>query len=1174
MITYFFVLLFVCFALPCSLLAQPLQMQFERIGVKEGLSVPTIRKVVQDQQGFIWVATADGLNRYDGLQVKVYRHLAKDSTSLANNYVRTLLIDSQQRLWVGMWWGGLCLYQPDKDSFVRFAKQEKDSTSLSHNNVNTIYEDRQGNIWVGTWEGLNLWQPQTKNFKRYLHHAKIPTSLGTASVNTICQDTQDDHVLWVGTYLDGVDKFNTQTQHFQHFKHQLNNEQSITHDDIREACADRKGQIWFATPQGLTVYDPKKQSFRRIQQENYKQKGLQTNDILSLRCDSKDRLWIGTGQGLYYYDDKQDYFYHYANSSEDAMSLSENSILCIYEDTANILWVGTWAGLNKYNPLTNQLRTFKHKADDKNSLANNMVWSINADSQGAVWIGTQQGVSCWKPKENQFLNYTINSVAPFKIPYDNIGEVLLDKEGTLWIGTWGGGLIAIDTATGAYKHWRTDNKKYLVSPIKSDNIHNIFQDSKGRLWLGTFGAGLYLYEKQSQQFTQFNYEIGNPKSLVDVNIRFITEDKQGRIWIGTNQGLSLFDEKSKQFVNFKNDPNNLNSLGHHTINALHAHSNGTQLWVGTMASLDCYNLQTQQWKSYAVQPDLGTVSVNAILEDAKGKLWLATSKGILCFDTQTQQFKVYASEEMLNGNELHLKASEKTKDGYMLFGGTNGFLYFHPDSLQTNTLPVRMVLTNLRINNEIVQVGNYEFLPRHISQLTSLDLSHDQSSFTLDFAGINYTLPQKNQFIYKIEGLEDKWQQLGNQNFLSFLHLPNGSYTLYLQGINSDGVKSEEGIKLKITIRPPWWQTTWAKTLAVLLVALLLYAIYKSRIRQIKTQKEKLEHIVSLRTQEILNQKEEINVIAENLQLANNDILQKTAAIQQAYNLIEVQNKEITDSMRYASRIQQAMLPFTERIQQVFSPEQYFILYKPKDIVSGDFYWFEASAHKVVWVVADCTGHGIPGAFMSFIGIAYLENIVIAQKIWSPNQILAELHKGINHALKQATTDNRDGMDIVIVVLDKAENQIENQVESKTASKTKQNFTTLTYSGAMNPLYFVQNQTNEQTGKQEKVLVEIKADKMPIGGESSQQRNYHNHVIPLESAGLTHLYLCSDGYQDQFGGEQNKKFKVKNFKDLLQAVHEKPMAQQKTALDQTITKWIEIGKETQTDDITVVGVRL
>jgi ligand-binding sensor domain-containing protein len=335
---YFLTIVLILSGLTFEAKGQRLQLRFERIGVKEGISVPTIRKVVQDQNGFLWIATGDGLNRYDGSQVKVYRHLPQDSTSLTNSYIRTILIDSKQRLWVGTWWGGLCLYHPEYDNFEHFTSQEYDSSSLSHNNVNTIFEDNQGNIWVGTWNGLNLLDVKNKKFKRFLHDEKNPFSLGTESVNTIVQDPYNINVLWIGTYLGGVDKFDIKTGRFQHFRHNLKDENSLSHDDIRDTHVDKKGRIWFATPQGITIYLPQHGKFKRIQQETYSHKGLLTNDILSILNDTKGRIWIGTGQGLYYYDEKEDKFHLYVNSSEDVFSLSENSIICLYEDNSQRLW--------------------------------------------------------------------------------------------------------------------------------------------------------------------------------------------------------------------------------------------------------------------------------------------------------------------------------------------------------------------------------------------------------------------------------------------------------------------------------------------------------------------------------------------------------------------------------------------------------------------------------------------------------------------------------------------------------------------------------------------------------------------------------------------------------------------------------------------------------------------
>ena len=473
-----------------------------------------------------------------------------------------------------------------------------------------------------------------------------------------------------------------------------------------------------------------------------------------------------------------------------------------------------------------------------------------------------------------------------------------------------------------------------------------------------------------------------------------------------------------------------------------------------------------------------------------------------------------------------------------------------PQNDRKNNLPPKTYITSVRIQGRDEPIYTYA---EGIDSLThlpiKLKLPPNRKSLTFDWIGLSYTIPEKVRYQYKLEGVDEQWSALTSVTHTDeYKNLTNGNYTFQVKAFNNDGVGNPVPVSFSFEIKPPFWKTFWFILLEIAAGFGLIMMFIRYRERQLIHEKKILEQKVVERTAEIQKQKREIEDKNDALVSQQHEILAQRDEIQRQRDVAEnqrdqiiIQKKEITDSIHYARRIQTAVLPSEEYQKSILG--EYFLLYKPRDIVSGDFYWMTKQENKVIVTAADCTGHGVPGAFMSMLGVSLLNEIVTKERYFQANEILNKLRDYIKTTLSQTGKENeaKDGMDIAMVVLDLDNNQLE-------------------FAGANNPLYLVRN------GE----LIEVKGDNMPIGIHGGEERRFKNNIIPLQKDDM--VYIFSDGYSDQFGGPDGGKFKTKPFKRLFTEISTRPLFQQWVLMEETIENWK--GKLDQVDDILVIGIRI
>ncbi len=845
--------LFLVFGLLSYLYPGESSVKFEYLSVDQGLSHDTVTCIAQDDDGFMWFGTLNGLNRFDGYEFKVYKPDPEDAHSLSSEIIQVIFKDRRGTLWIGTAEEGLNRYDRDRDRFVRYQHDVNDSTSLSHNDVRAIYEDRTGVLWIGSREGgLNRFDRENERFIRYQNQPQDPGSLRGSAVFSIFEDQRG--ALWLGTD-QGLDRFDREKEQFFHYQHDPKDGSSLGGNFIRTILEDSQGVLWIGGRDGVDKFDRGKERFSHYRHLAHDPASLSDNLVFSICEDRSGGLWFGTANGVNRYDRARDRFIRYQNQSRETGRLSNNSIRALYTDRQGILWVGTRGG--GINVLDQDRERFKHyRADprDPNSLSNNVVFSIYQDRSGILWLGTWGGgLNKFDRKNNKFIHYRANPADPYSLSSDDVRAVIEDRVGRLWIGTGDGGLNSFDRQRerfACYKHDAND-----PGSLSSNAVRAIAADRNGLIWVGTWGGGLNLFDPAEETFVHYRHDPLDPYSLSGDFVSAIYEDRSGVTWVGTRRGgLNRFDRSKQRFTVYKSDPHNPGGLSHNWINAICEDRAGV-LWIASRGGgLNKFDRGKNRWTTYTTKHGLPDNVVYGILEDDRGNLWLSTNMGIARFDPQRGEFKTYDTNDGLQADEFDTGAFYKNPDtGEMFFGGVSGFNAFFPEQIKDNPyIPPVKITAFKKFNKQVV-------FDKPISEIGEIRLSYNDNFFSFEFAALNFRLPDKNRYMYRLEGFDEEWILCsGDRRFASYTNLSGGIYNFRVKGSNNDGIWNERGASVKIVVIPPFWQAWWFKLVILLFLAAVIYSIYWLKIRRVQIQKVKLAELVNERTKELQARQKEL----------------------------------------------------------------------------------------------------------------------------------------------------------------------------------------------------------------------------------------------------------------------------------------------------------------------------
>lgn len=786
--------------------------RFNHLSIQDGLSQNSINCIFQDRQGFMWFGTEDGLNKYDGYRFEIFKQRPDEPSSLSHNFVYAIHQDQQGYIWIGTYGGGLNRYDPMTESFSHYRHVSQDPHTLCNDKIFAICPGENQTLWLGTDAGLSLFDIKEGTFTNFiaLEELELKKEL---TILTICLGRGG--MVWLGTMKNGLVRFDPEKKKWKKYGHDPADENSISNHSVWSISEDDRGGLWIGTRHGLNQFDPQTGVFARVPLPG-RETGDSYDSVYCLMDDSQGNLWIGTwGSGILLLNRKTGAFLPVKNDPLLSASLSSDFISALHTDRSGLIWVGTYGGgLNRFNPRQHIFKHYYHHPRNLTSLSQNTVFAIYEDRAGELWIGTHGGgLNRFLPERNGFKHYRHQPGNPGSLSSDEVWDIKEDYLGYLWVATRNG-LNRLDQERKNILVFKKNNYKNIIA---NDFITTIIEDHARILWIGSYGGGLSRYHRKSGQFEL----LAKSKVEINRNVYILLEDKDHRLWIGTyGGGLYRLDEARNTLVRFEHDSGNPDSISHNEILSLFQDTKG-RIWVGTLGGgLNKYEPESKGFVRYQEKDGLANGVINGIMEDARGRLWLTTYGGISCFHPDNGKIRNFDARDGLQSNEFNKGAACRSRNGCLLVGGINGFNVFDPESIELNqTVPPVVITAFFQYNKEIT-------LDQPVAFKDVLNLSHRDKFFSFEFSLLDYTIPEKNKYAYKLEGFHDQWIQADyNRNSVNFTNLDPGSYVFKVKGANNDGIWNETGTSLRIVIHPPFWQLWWFQALAILIFAIISYLV-------------------------------------------------------------------------------------------------------------------------------------------------------------------------------------------------------------------------------------------------------------------------------------------------------------------------------------------------------------
>jgi ligand-binding sensor domain-containing protein/signal transduction histidine kinase len=800
-------------------------VRFLRPSGIEGLSQNRVTRIVQDDQGFMWLATQHGVDRYDGYQFRMFKNDPHQTNSLCGVFMLSLFKDRSGNLWMGCEYG-LDRFDPATENFVHNPISSDKVPHLS-DVVRHIYEDAKGMLWLSTGNGLCKLDPHSRETTWYRHNANDRLSLPSDDIKSSGEDRHG--VFWVATG-EGLDAFDPNTNHV------------TFHVPLREThelsfYEDRDGVFWIlsASGNGLAILDRQRGLVTRyLFAEDLP--GLPLTGVIQMLEDRGGNLWLGTlSDGLLRFDRKNARFIRYRNDPSNPDSLPENRITALLEDREGNIWVGLGATQPAFfTPRPPPFKSLPFDSDNRANLGERFVDVIFEDHEGILWIGTTGALNRCDSTGRRCRHYAI----PGHGVASDVLSLTEDRLGTLWVGTSGQGLCRFDKPSSSCKMFRHATGD--SSSVSNDTISNLLMDHQGTLWVGT-GDGLNRFDPVTERFTQYREET-SPNSAGQMGS--MSEDHEGNLWIGSGgSGLLKFDRKTQRLRA------GVATVSNPYVSAVYIDSTN-RLWAGTLNGLDRLDQSTGTTMRYAEENGLASGRISCILEDSNGDLWLSTNKGISKFDPKAGTAQNFSVADGVPGDLTGYNACLKSANGEMFFGGFAGATRFRPEEVSDDPYVPPVALTSFDLFGVPVVAGASSPLKRMIGFTDELTLTHDQNSFSLQFSALSFRNPSTNRYRYELEGLDKTWHEVGSgQRIASYTTLPAGAYRFRVQAATARGPWSEPGSTVDITIQPAWWSTWWFRGLMAILLIAAAFAIYLLRVRRISQQfLIRLEERVSERT--------------------------------------------------------------------------------------------------------------------------------------------------------------------------------------------------------------------------------------------------------------------------------------------------------------------------------------
>jgi len=823
--------------LPFVAFSQVSEYKFGHLEDVKELENTSVTAIEQDDKGFLWFGTSNGLMRYNGFTVKVYKNELENDNSLSDNNVKDLKTDKKGNLWIATQGGGLNQLILEEDRFIRYQHSEKNKNSISGNAIWSLMVDLASNVWAGSWSnGLNKYNPENNQFNRIASNSTEP-------VLAIHEDVSGG--IWFAS--DGLSYYDQQTGNINTYSSNPNDSTTLSSNNIRAIEGDENGNLWIATDNnGLNRFDPKTGRFERILKSPGR---LNSNSIYDIFFEG-NLMWLATTNGINIWDLSTDTFHYFQYDPADLQSLSNNNPRTIYKDNANSIWIGNEGGrINK----TIQKKDFQ-TIDVTTGLSNNLIRSLYRDSEGRIWIGTQGGgLNLYKQQSDEIIQVPQDSSKSIYVGSSEISAIYEADNGKYWVGTWGSGIFILDFISQQVDHLTHDNNG--KNSVPDDRIQLFHKDKFGVFWVGTEN-GLSKYDEIENKWTLFT-----GLNAATVQGQAFVEQKDGTIWAGTWNGLNKISADREYIESWPkaDEKKRGTKLSNVHVISLYLDDENSVLWIGTFGGgLNRLDLNTMEFTAFTEKDGLSNGVIYGIKADENGNLWMSTNNGLSKFSPDKKSFRNYDKSEGLQSNEFYWGAAYANEDGTLMFGGINGLNIFDPKDIEDNKVVPPVVISSFEIYNKPVGVGEDSLLQKSITYTNDIDLTYKDAVLTFEFAALNYNYPEKNQYAYMLEGFDDSWNYVGNKHNATYTNLDPGDYVFRVKGSNNDNVWNEAGASLSIYISPPFWRTWWFYLLLGLGAVGMVRAFIKYREKSLEEDKRLLESKIQEAKDEVETQKQAI----------------------------------------------------------------------------------------------------------------------------------------------------------------------------------------------------------------------------------------------------------------------------------------------------------------------------
>ncbi|WP_346862129.1 two-component regulator propeller domain-containing protein [uncultured Draconibacterium sp.] len=815
----------------------PQQFGFTNYSINEGLSQSVVNCIFQDSKGYIWLGTQNGLDRFDGRDFKLFRFNPADSNSISNNWIYAISEDNDGNLWIGTK-GGLHKYFRTENRFERIHFK----TDLQSNITEYIYDNiclKNGKILINTPPVISIYDPVAESHQNYTTHFPYDPSVKDVKIPVL---ESKSGIVWIGS-PNGLASFDPELKEFTYYTFKTIGGAVFNEANVTALYQDKTQRIWVGTDAGLFMVNNSLGMAEEVQFELESGKSfLFATFIRNLVQDKTGNLLIATeGNGLYLVSAASESTNSIQNFTLENSQIGHNIVQCLLIDKSENLWIGTLSGVSKTDLKKKKFKLYRNTyRPDATNLLGNVIGGLYKNNDGIIWVGTWgQGLNLVNPETNEVEHFSTQQSGNHHLSNDFIHTVFKDSGGDIWLGTRNG-IFIYDKPRNQFHLWNEYFKRPNFPTFLNTRIYDIIQDVNKNCWIAT-SNGLYRVNVQDSEVEVFNIDEEINHRLSANLIYSLLEDSEGLIWIATINGLDVYNPQTKEITYFKKEAGGLNS---NFIISLCEDGDGN-IWIGSNAYANVFDKKSSEFGHFGEEQGLPSNYIYAIKKDQSNNLWFATGSGLCKFNPDNNELEIYTPEDGLQSLEFNLRAACMCPDGQMLFGGMNGFNTFYPDSIAGNPNVPNLVFTSFRkTTNGIQEKINIEQGAKEI-------LSHKVQSFTIEFAALEFTNPQKNNYAYKMEGVSTQWNDIGNRRFVPFFALPAGEYTFSVKGSNNDGVWADKVISFSLVVLPPWWRSVYAYWAYLILITLMVITFIKIREQKLKNDKIVLKQKVEERTLQI-----------------------------------------------------------------------------------------------------------------------------------------------------------------------------------------------------------------------------------------------------------------------------------------------------------------------------------